>query len=480
MKKNVIVLLIWGFIGIFSLVPLFPGETAVSIDVDYVTQLGDGASMNWTKQVIRVKGNGFGPERVKQLGTRKILAKRAAKMDAYRNLLEVIKGINITSNTKVEDMMLASDIINAKAQGMVKGMRIVDVTYTNDGGCEITTEVSINENGQFLLSALDKEEVKVKADNYPKFDWVILRTEWEKAKEELARTKTTLDRTKENLRSTQYALTNVRKELKQVKARYARLQGDFSKTRDQLLTSNLNLQRTESKLKHANLEKGELRGLFDTTKKELKNTKNIVKNLKDIMDSDIFELAEEDKQLSRARTYLAQDKKDVNELWKKVEALATDDMPDTPSDEELQNFVQRTKEIQQQTGRKLSQFYETQEFTSLPTSPTLPTENYTGLLIDARGLSIKEALAPSILTEKEEKIYGLGVMPETLSEGSIAAYLSGEVDSAKKHEKVGDLPLVIKAKKVVNGYDVIISDADIKKLASIYEQLEQQKVAILI
>jgi predicted nucleic acid-binding Zn-ribbon protein len=445
--------------------------------VDYSVQLGDEASMNWTKQVMRVKGNGFGPESVKELGRRKILAKRAAKMDAYRNLLEVIKGIHITSDTKVEDMMLASDAIKSRTEGMLKGMRVVDVAYSNDGGCEITVEVSINEEGQFLLSALNTEEIKVKADNYPKFDWITLRDEWDAAKKELARTKTTLDRTKKNLRSTQYALANMQEELKQVKAQYAVLRKDFDKTRDQLMASNLNLHRTGLKLKHANLQKDELKGLFNSTKKELKNTKSIVNRLQDILDNDIFELAVEDKELFRTQAYLTRDKKAVNELWEEFEALDDNEMSAIPSHAALQGYVRRLQEIQRQTGGKLSQFYETP---ASPSSPPLSMENYTGLLIDARGLPIKPVLAPSILTEKEEKVYGLGVIPTTLTAGAIADYLSGELDKAKTHERIGDQPLVIKAMKVVNENDVIISDADMKKLKFIYELLEQQKVSILI
>jgi predicted nucleic acid-binding Zn-ribbon protein len=478
MRKNIFIILAWVFIiGVFSGPRLFAQETGDNPGTDYVVQLGDDASMNWTKQVIRVKGNGFGPENIKELGRRKILAKRAAQMDAYRNLLEVVKGVHITSNTKVEDMMLASDEIKSRTEGMLKGMRVVDAAYNDDGGCEITVEVNINEKGQFLLSALNTGELKVKVDNYPKFDWVILRQEWERTKEELARTKTTLDKTEESLQNTRYELANMQEELKQVKTQYAVLRKDFDQTRDQLLTSNLNLHRTELKLKHANLREDELKALFNTTKKELKNTKSIVNRLQDILDNDIFELAVEDKELFRTQAYLSQDKKAVNQLWEEFEALEDNNKSVIPSPEAMQGYVQRMKEIQRQTGGKLSQFYET------PASPPLPplsTGNYTGLLIDARGLPIKPVLAPSILTEKEEKVYGLGVVPATLTAGATADYLSGELDRAKNHEKIGDQPLVIKAMKVANENDVIISDADMKKLASIYELLEQQKVAILI
>ena len=112
MKKNIFVVVLAVFIMIgFSGFVSFTQETSSDSDLDYVADYGDEAEMNWTKKVLRVKGNGFGPERVKEPGRRKILAKRAAEMDAYRNLVEVVKGVHVTSNTRVEDMMLESDSV---------------------------------------------------------------------------------------------------------------------------------------------------------------------------------------------------------------------------------------------------------------------------------------------------------------------------------------------------------------------------------
>ncbi len=47
----------------------------------------------------------------KPKGKAKLLAERAAVVDARRNLLEIIKGVYITSETVVEDYMVSSDIV---------------------------------------------------------------------------------------------------------------------------------------------------------------------------------------------------------------------------------------------------------------------------------------------------------------------------------------------------------------------------------
>lgn len=259
-------------LALLSWFPLAAQETQGSNDSEYVVDIGDEGSMNWAQKVLLVKGNGFGPERVKELGRRKILAKRAAKMDAYRNLVEVIKGVYVTSNTKVQDMMLESDSIKAKTDGMLKGMRVVDVTYSNDGGCEITVEVNIDKRGGFLLSALSTNEVKVK-DDYPKFDWVAMRNDLETRTAELAETKTKLSKTNRNLRSTRYALSNSRKELKKIKEEYAQLDENFTSAKNNLIATNLRLARTEEQLKFTDGRKDELKALYKSTKKSWEKRK---------------------------------------------------------------------------------------------------------------------------------------------------------------------------------------------------------------
>jgi len=476
-KKNILIwMLLWVFISDIGESNLFPAQVFSDSDVEYVVEIGDEATMNWTRQVIRVKGNGFGPENVKDLGRRKILAKRAAKMDAYRNLLEVISGIHITSNTSVKDMMLVSDSIKSKAEGMLKGMHVVDVAYSNEGGCEITVEVNINKSGKFLLTALDTEET-ILVDDYPKFDWIALRKEWEHFKKELARTKRDLDNKTESLQMTKDSLADKQKELKLAKQQNAVLIEEFNKKKNQLRIANLNLLRSEVKLKSTNLEKEDYKRLYNSTKKELKNTKNIVAHLKDILDDDIFKLAVEDKDLFRAQKYLVQGKKEVDKIWKEFKDFDPSELSNEPKIADLREYIRQTKKIQKETSESLSIFFEPSNTKSLD-MPSL--KEYTGLLIDARGFTLKQVIAPSVLTETGEKVYGLGVVPTTLKEGVIVGYLSGDLDKAKKHKKIGDQPLIIRVKNVANGYDVVIDDGDVEKLMPIYELLEQQKVAILI
>lgn len=73
----------------------------------------------------------------------KLLAKRAAEVDAYRKLAETIKGIRITSETFVRDFVTESDVIESELDDFIKGIRLGKPTYYEDGTCEIEAEVTV-------------------------------------------------------------------------------------------------------------------------------------------------------------------------------------------------------------------------------------------------------------------------------------------------------------------------------------------------
>lgn len=480
---------------VFMFLPVFSQESADETVMDYVEEQADGSSMNWTNKVLRVTGNGFGPESVKSLGRRKILAKRAARLDALRNILEAVKGVQVTSNTSVKDMMLESDQIQTGAQGLVKGMRVVKITYTDDGGCEMVAEVNLGQEGNFLLAALNDSIIEVK-DNYPKFDWIAMKDEFEKTKVTLASTQKTLDSTRKNLASTRNVLNRKNKELKEIKAEYAILKNDFDRNKEKLIAANQEITRAEERLKFSNLKKGELTATLDLTQKELNKTKKIIDDLTLTLNSRKIDNAAKNKELEMTKKYLSEKKTELARLDSELTRYRKDYRGAAVDIAKLKGYIQRIKDTQDQTKQRLDSFYvDTSKNVDMDTSKNAGMdnpgnvdvqtsknvdENYTGLLIDARSLGLKPVLAPAILNEQKEKIYGVGVIPKTLKGGAIVDYLSGSVDKVKKYKKVGPDPLLIKGIKSVNQSDIMISNADTKKLVSIVDLLEKQKVAVLL
>jgi len=73
----------------------------------------------------------------------KLLAKRAAEADCYRKLAEAVYGVQITSDTYVRDFVTESDQIKTGVDAFVKGIRLGEARYYEDGACEVDAEVTV-------------------------------------------------------------------------------------------------------------------------------------------------------------------------------------------------------------------------------------------------------------------------------------------------------------------------------------------------
>ena len=98
---------------------------------------------------------------------------------------------------------------------------------------------------------------------------------------------------------------------------------------------------------------------------------------------------------------------------------------------------------------------------------------YTGLIIDARGLGLRPALAPQVFDEKGEIVYGQRqVDREWLLKFGMASY-SRDLADARANDRVGDNPMVVSAKEVsgANRTDVVIDDQAAETLLGVSENL---------
>jgi hypothetical protein len=124
-----------------------------------VEQMGDKGKINWSEGYIEALGIGAPPERYIGKPQARPMALRAARVDAYRNLLEVTKGVRVDSTTVVKDFTVESDVIKAQVEGLVKGAKVVNQEYMSDGTVEVTVRMPIAGGFSQIIvpRALDKK-----------------------------------------------------------------------------------------------------------------------------------------------------------------------------------------------------------------------------------------------------------------------------------------------------------------------------------
>lgn len=120
---------------------------------DDVIQGSDTGGINWSKGTIFASGYGVAADSVPNRKKR-LLARRAAQIDAYRNLAEIISGVRINSQTSVKDLELASDVIRTKLAAVVKGAVMTKDVYQNEVA-QVVMEVKMN--GSFIEAVSNKK-----------------------------------------------------------------------------------------------------------------------------------------------------------------------------------------------------------------------------------------------------------------------------------------------------------------------------------
>jgi len=133
------------------------GLTAILFSMAFsqgvVTQLDKG-SINYSDQTISAIGIGFVPQNAINAGQARRMALRIAKQDALRQLIEIVNGVTLTSETTMSGAMV-DDIINTKVQGFIRGARQTgQPKYLSDTSVEVEYAVSMSGISDIILPPL--------------------------------------------------------------------------------------------------------------------------------------------------------------------------------------------------------------------------------------------------------------------------------------------------------------------------------------
>jgi len=132
-----------GMLLLYSGIGLCQEKVSGSEWTQIVEQIGEKGKINWSEGYIEAVGIGAPPERYFGKPQARPMALRAAKVDAYRNLLEATKGVRVDSTTVVKDFTVDSDVINAQVEGVVKGAKVMNQEYLSDGTVEVTLRMPL-------------------------------------------------------------------------------------------------------------------------------------------------------------------------------------------------------------------------------------------------------------------------------------------------------------------------------------------------
>lgn len=98
-----------------------------------------------SEQVIELSAVGMGvaPENTISPSQALALAKRAAIIDAYRQIGEKMYGIKINGKDTVKDMVMTNSVVKAQVEALIKNADIVETIY-KDGLCQVTMELKLD------------------------------------------------------------------------------------------------------------------------------------------------------------------------------------------------------------------------------------------------------------------------------------------------------------------------------------------------
>ena len=137
MKKLLVVLII----ALVSATSVFSVDEATKRAVE--EKIGFGR-INWELGVVIATGYGAYDLNDKNIGRGRLMALRAAEIDAKRNLLETIEGVRIDSATIVKNFQTESDVIYSRMSGFIRGARRHgDERYNSDGTVEVDVAVPL-------------------------------------------------------------------------------------------------------------------------------------------------------------------------------------------------------------------------------------------------------------------------------------------------------------------------------------------------
>lgn len=100
--------------------------------------------VDWTNRTITATGSGAPDLKAPNVAVARLGAERVAKLDALRNILEALKGVQIDTAVTVEKELVTNSKMRARVQGIVRNFKVLKTKYYSDGGVDLVVQVSLD------------------------------------------------------------------------------------------------------------------------------------------------------------------------------------------------------------------------------------------------------------------------------------------------------------------------------------------------
>ncbi len=113
----------------------------------------DNGAINYSQGIITATGIGAIPEYAVNAAQARAMAIRAAKTDARRQLVEMVNGITLTSETTMRNRM-ADEVVKESVSGVIRGAyQVGETRYLSDTSVEVTMAVSMSGISEIVTPA---------------------------------------------------------------------------------------------------------------------------------------------------------------------------------------------------------------------------------------------------------------------------------------------------------------------------------------
>ncbi len=100
--------------------------------------------IDWNRRVLIGHGQGAPDLNAPSVAVARLGAERAAKLDAIRNALESLKGMQLQSGGSVGTLLQDDEALTGRVEGTLKGVKPIKTRYFSDGGVTLDIEVPLD------------------------------------------------------------------------------------------------------------------------------------------------------------------------------------------------------------------------------------------------------------------------------------------------------------------------------------------------